>query len=115
MDAAALGVREPAPDLDAVLERGRAFRVVGDAGHHRAGKEKMGRAGPVDVLGECGHDAGHVLQGIPARHLDDERHVRRRRRARLEHVDVAIDATGRSVLEGEDGRRPGRSPASSPT
>ncbi len=45
MDATPLGVREPAPDLDAVIERGRAFRVVGDAGHDGADKEEMGRAG----------------------------------------------------------------------
>ena len=57
--------------------------------------------GTGDVLRESGHDAGHVLQGIPPRHLDDERHVRRRRRARLEHVDMTVDATDGAVLERE--------------
>ena len=91
MNAAPLGVREPAPDLDAALERGRALGVVGDAGHDGADKKEMGGTGSGDVLREGRHDADHVLEGIPTRHLDDERHFRRRRRPRLEHVDVTID------------------------
>ena len=93
MDAAPFGVRESAPDLDAVVERRRALRVVGDARHDGADQEEMGRTRSRDVLCEGGHDAGHVLQRIPSRHLDDERNVGRRRRARLEHVDMTIYAT----------------------
>src|SRR3712207_9155712 len=48
--------------------------------------------GGVDVTRESLHHPGHVLQPVPARRLNDERHVGARRRAELDEVTAARDA-----------------------
>ena len=75
--------------------------VVGDAGHGRPGQQEVRAERGIDVLGEAGHHARHVLHAVPARDLHDDRRIGRRRRAGLQQVDAAVDPARRSVAARE--------------
>ena len=103
--AAARGVGQSPPELDALLEHLGGLGIVRDPRHRRPGQQEVRAEGGIHVLGEAAHHAGHVLHAVPARDLDDDRRIRPGRRPGLQHVDAAVDAAGRAVAAGEWDRR----------
>jgi hypothetical protein len=105
MDAAARGVRERPPELDALLDHLRGLRVVGDPADGRPCEQEVRAKAGIDVLSEAAHHPGHVLHPVPARDLDDERRVGGWWRPGLQHVDPPVDPSRRTVAAGEWNRR----------
>jgi hypothetical protein len=69
-----------------------ALGVVGDSFHCWAGVEEVRARGVGDVLGEALDHAQRILEGVPARDLEDERVVPAERLV-LHQLDLALHAT----------------------
>ena len=89
--------RKRAPSCDASPKHLVRFGVVGDAARLRAGEDQVRVSAVDDVFGEAREDTAHVLERVPARSLQHDGNVDRRRRAGAEQVDAPCDDAARTV------------------
>jgi hypothetical protein len=82
VDAAAGLVGQRLAQGDRVAPHALALRVVGDRLHRRTGVHEVGAGVRGHVLGEAANHPERVLEGVPARDLEDHGHIGTAPRAR---------------------------------
>src|SRR5205814_8140215 len=75
-------------------------RSVGDGGGSGTHEVRAADSRRIDAR-EASEDSRRILELIPARYLDDQRHALGRWRPLAHHVGGAVAATRRAVLAGE--------------